>query len=431
MDQKTASPSSPSSPPTTEGIGTPSDQTKKMTARKRWLSLLIGLFVLAGLGFGIQWWVNMRYIQSTNDAYVGGNIIQVTPQISGTVIAIKADDTNYVKKGQTLVELDKADAQVALDQSEAQLAKTVRDVRSFFPRNAQLQAMVNLRQNELKRLQEDLARREKVAQSGAISKEEVQHARDNLKSAEAALKAAEEESAASATQIDRTSVSTHPAVKEAASHVRKAFIHFARTILPAPVAGFIAKRNVQLGQQVSAGTPLMAIVPLDQVWVDANFKEPQLANIRLGQNVTLIADIYGNDIHFHGHVVGFGAGTGAAFALLPAQNATGNWIKIVQRLPVRIALDAKELAEHPLQIGLSMTVDVDTQNQKGPRLNETNALIPNYTTDVFQSIDQQANEKVRSIILANSAPSSKATPSTPSTPATPPLLSPAPSAPKP
>src|SRR5438132_13153911 len=244
-----------------------------------------------------------------------------------------------VTAGRRRVQLDQADAKVALDQADAQLAKTVREVRSLFATSAQLQATVAMRQSDLAKANEDLARRERLASSGAVSGEERQHARDAANSARAALLAAQQELAANRARVDRTTVDNHPDVLNAAAHVRDAYLTYARTALPAPVSGFVAKRAVQLGQRVSPGAPLMAIVPLDQVWIDANFKEPQLTDMRGGQPVTLKADIYGRSVKYHGKVVGFGAGTGSAFALLPAQNATGNWIKIVQRVPVRIALD--------------------------------------------------------------------------------------------
>src|SRR6266481_5439771 len=265
------------------------------TRRWRWLAAALGGFLTLAVFYGLYWAQVLRYHQSTDDAYVGGNVVQITPQISGTVVAIGADDTQFVKAGQALVRLDQADARVALDQAEAQLARTVRDVRNLFATSAQLEL------------------------------------------------AAQQQLAANRARVDGTTLKDHPQVRDAAAAVRNAYLTLARTELPAPVAGFVARRNVQLGQRVSPGTPLMAVVPLDQVWVDANFKEPQLQRMRVGQPVRLTADLYGTRVMFHGSVAGFGAGTGAAFSLLPAQNATGNWIKIVQRVPVRIALDAREV----------------------------------------------------------------------------------------
>ena len=368
--------------------------------RKRWLAAVIGLFVVAGAAYGGWWAISGRYHESTDDAYVSGNVVQITPQISGTVVAIGADDTQFVEASQPLVRLDRADAEVGLDEAEAQLAKTVREVRNLFATSAQLQATVEMRQTDVARAENDLARRERLASSGAISSEERQHARDAVQSARAALVAAQEQLAANRARVDRTTVEDHPEVRNAAAHVREAYLALARTELPAPVSGFVAKRAVQLGQRVSPGTPLMAIVPLNEVWVDANFKESQLANMRVGQPVTLSADVYGGKVDYHGHVAGFGAGTGSAFALLPAQNATGNWIKIVQRIPVRITLDSAELATHPLQVGLSMQAEVDTHERGGARLPQI-AQSTTYATDAFRSEDALANERVKAIIAAN------------------------------
>ena len=384
-----------------------SDETKPaptpvaMMQRKRWLVIVIGAFAAIAIAYASYWAIALRYVQTTDDAYVNGNVVQITPQISGTVIAIGADDTQFVKAGQTLVRLDQADARVALDQADAQLAKTVREVRSLFATSAQLQAAVAMRQSDLARAEEDFARRERLASSGAVSGEERQHARDALNSANAALLAAQQELEANRARVDRTTVESHPDVRNAAARVRDAYLTYSRTTLPAPVSGFVAKRAVQLGQRVAPGASLMAIVPLDQVWVDANFKEPQLAAMRVGQPVTLTADLYGGKIVYHGKVAGFGAGTGSAFALLPAQNATGNWIKIVQRVPVRVVLDAPELAAHPLQIGLSMQVEVDTHQRSGERLPQLAQGTPSYATDVFHSQDELADDRVKTIIAAN------------------------------
>jgi membrane fusion protein (multidrug efflux system) len=371
--------------------------------RKRWLWLSIfgGAFLVIGAAYSLYWASVLRYRQSTDDAYVNGNVVQITPQISGTVVSIGADDTQFVKAGQALVRLDQADAKVALDQSEAQLAKTVREVRNLFATSAQLRAAVELRRSDLAMAQKDLARRERLGNSGAISTEELQHARDSERSAEAALMSAQQQLAGNQARVDGTTLENHPDVRNASAAVRNAYLTYSRTVLPAPVSGFVARRAVQLGQRVGPGAALMSVVPLDQVWVDANFKEPQLANMRVGQPVTLTADLYGGSFRYRGRIAGFGAGTGSAFALLPAQNATGNWIKIVQRVPVRIALDPREMAEHPLQIGLSMKVEVSVRDGSGERLPELVHNAPAYSTDVFHSVDEAADTRVQEIIAAN------------------------------
>jgi membrane fusion protein (multidrug efflux system) len=365
------------------------------------LSLLIGLFLAAGIGYGIYWALVARYAETTDDAYVGGNLVQITPQVSGTVLAIGADDTDYVKAGQTLVELDQADSRVALDQAEAALAHSVRQVRNLMATTGEIAANVALREAELARTRADLARRAPLATSGALPLEELQHARDAVANNQAALEAARQQLAAQRTLVDRTTVETHPDVQSAAARVREAYLAYARTALPAPVSGIVARRSVQVGQRVGPGTPLMAVIPLDQVWVDANFKERQLLNLRAGQAVKLFADIYGSAVEFHGRVAGFGAGTGSAFALLPPQNATGNWIKVVQRVPVRIALDPAELAQHPLQLGLSMEVEVDTHERDGELRPMAARTAPAYQTKAYASLAELADQRVAAVIKAN------------------------------
>ncbi|MGP1677427.1 MAG: HlyD family secretion protein [Burkholderiales bacterium] len=369
--------------------------------RARMLSLLIGLFVAAGVGYAIYWTRIARYVESTDDAYVGGNLVQITPQVSGTVLAIGADDTDYVEAGQTLVELDQADSSIALEQAEAALARSVRQVRNLMATTAQIGANVALRETELARARTDLSRRAPLAAGGALPAEELQHARDALASSRAALDVAERQLAAQKTLVDHTTVENHPEVQSAAARVREAYLAYARTALPAPVSGIVAKRSVQVGQRVGPGTPLMAVIPLDQVWVDANFKERQLPNLRPGQAVKLNADIYGSAVEFHGRVAGFGAGTGSAFALLPPQNATGNWIKVVQRVPVRIALDPAELAQHPLQLGLSMQVEVDTHQREGELRPRTARTAPAYQTKAYASLAELADQRIAAVIKAN------------------------------
>ena len=391
------------------------ENPKAPVPSRRWRLLAgVGAGLLAvALVYGLYWAQVLRYHQRTDDAYVSGNVVQITPQISGTVVAIGADDTQFVKAGQSLVRLDRADAKVALDQSEAQLARTVRDVRNQFATSAQLEAAAEAKQTELNRAQNDLERRARLGASGAVSGEELQHARDAVKGAQADLAAARQQLAANRARIDGTTLQDHPEVRDAAAAVRNAYLTWVRTDLPAPVSGYVARRNVQLGQRVAPGTPLMAVVPLDQVWVDANFKEPQLSRMRVGQPVTLSADLYGSRVVFHGRVAGFGAGTGAAFSLLPAQNATGNWIKIVQRIPVRLALDPRELAAHPLQVGLSMRADIDVHDASGARLPQLASTATPWSTDVFGSSDAQADARVAAIISANEPAAARAATSPP------------------
>jgi membrane fusion protein (multidrug efflux system) len=369
--------------------------------RTAWIAAIAGVFALAGIGYGAYWFLVARYQVYTDDAYVAGNVVQITPQVAGTAIAIGADNTDVVKAGQVLVELDAADALVALEQSEAQLAKTVRQVRNLFATSAQLQANVQMREADLAKARQDVARRERLSASGAVSGEEINHAGDALKAAQAAVDAARQQAAANRALVDRTTVEDHPDVRNAAGRVREAYIAYGRTRIPAPVAGLVAQRSVQLGQRVSPGAPLMAVVPLDQVWVSANFKEPQLAGIRIGQPVKLTADYYGSKVQYDGEVVGMAAGTGSAFALLPAQNATGNWIKIVQRVPLRIAIEPAQLAAHPLRIGLSMQATVDIHDRGGPEVAAVSRTSPAYATPVFDVDKRDVDELIVKIVRAN------------------------------
>lgn len=369
--------------------------------RKKLITGVLGAFALACIGYAVYWATVAQYVEYTDNAYVNGDEVQITPQVAGTVTMIGADDTQFVNAGQVLVQLDQADAEVALQRAESQLARAVRSVRNLYATSAQQQANLQARESDLAKAEQDVARRERLASSGAISKEEVQHARDAVQVAQSALAAARQQVVATSALVDHTTIEKHPEVQSAAAAVKDAWLTNARTALPAPVAGFVAKRSVQLGQRVSPGAPLMAVIPLDKVWVEANFKEPQLAGIRIGQPATLKADVYGSKVEYHGRVTGIGAGTGGAFALLPAQNASGNWIKIVQRVPVRVALDPRELARHPLQIGLSMKAYVDIRDASGQRLPEVAKDDHDYSTNVFQSVTAQADRTVRRIIAEN------------------------------
>jgi membrane fusion protein, multidrug efflux system len=380
--------------------------------RRRGLTLIALAVALGALGWGGWHWFAGRHQENTDNAYVAGNVVQITAQVGGTVVAIQADDTDVVKAGQTLVKLDPADARVALEQAEAALAQSVRDVRSLFANNSTLAAQIKLRQADVARAQADVAkaqddvnRRKPLLASGAVGQEEYNHALAQLTAARSALAAAQSGSqgaqdqlASSQTQTEGTTVAEHPAVQRAAAKVREAHLALQRAELVAPIDGQVAKRGVQLGQRVQAGAPLMALVQLDKLWVDANFKEGQLQSLRIGQPAELQADVYGKKVTFHGTVMGLGAGTGSAFSLLPAQNATGNWIKVVQRVPVRIALDPEELRAHPLRVGLSMEATVDTRVQDGQRLADASAHGPVSSTPVFEAQQRAADAEVQRVL---------------------------------
>ena len=387
-------------------------------ARKKALSGVAAAVVLAGAAYGAYWALVLNHFESTDNAYVQGNVVQLTPQVGGTVVAINADDTDHVKAGQLLVKLDPADAQVALDQAEAQLAQTVREVCTLFANNSTLKAQIALReadlaraQGELVRAQDDVNRRSPLVATGAVGTEEFNHsttqltvAKSGVAAAQSAVLAAREQLTSNQTLTDGVAVDQHPNVLRAAARVREAYLALKRADLVAPVDGFVAKRSVQLGQRIAAGAPLMSVIALNDVWVDANFKESQLKNLRIGQPVELQADVYGKKVEYRGTIEGLGAGTGAAFALLPAQNATGNWIKVVQRVPVRIRLDAKELAEHPLRVGLSMDAKVDVANTDGRMLADGSRASVVNQTKVFDEVNGAADGEVRRIIAANGGP---------------------------
>ena len=388
---------------------------KTHPARKRLLLLATGAFIVLALAYAIWWFLFGSHFESTDDAYVHGNLVQITPQVPGTVVAIEADDTESVKAGQPMVRLDPADTDVALQQAEAKLAQTVRQVRTLYVQNDALAADVDVRQADIERAQADLTRaqsdlkrRQALGRSGGVSGEEILHAETALKTAQsglaqarAALASARARLATNLALTQGTDVAQHPDVREAAAALRNAWLNQSRTVLPAPVSGIVARRNAQVGQRVAPGSVLMNIVPLDQVWVEANFKEGQLRHMRIGQPVTMKADLYGGDVVYHGKVIGLDAGTGSAFALLPAQNATGNWIKVVQRVPVRIALDPEDLKQHPLRIGLSMDVEVDIGKDDGKPLTEVQRAEPVLSTAVFEPAHGDADALIARIIKAN------------------------------
>ncbi|AOB31899.1 hemolysin D [Bordetella sp. H567] len=384
--------------------------------RKRLMLIATGVFLLIAIAYGAWWWLVGSHFESTDDAYVHGNLVQITPQVPGTVVAIEADDTETIQAGAPLVRLDPADTDIALQQAEAKLAQTVRQVRTLFVQNDALAADVAVRkadveraQADLTRARSDLARRQTLAKSGGVSGEEILHAQTTLKSAEsglaqalASLEASKAKLATNQALTHGTSVENHPDVRESEAELRNAWLAQSRTVLPAPVTGMVARRSVQVGQRVAPGNTLMNVVPLDQVWVEANFKEGQLRQMRVGQPVKLTADLYGGSVTYHGKVVGLDAGTGSAFALLPAQNATGNWIKVVQRVPVRIALDPQELQAHPLRIGLSMDVEVDLSKQEGPAVTQqVQRAEPALATRAFDPDHQQVDAMIQKIVQAN------------------------------
>jgi membrane fusion protein (multidrug efflux system) len=344
------------------------DVPRRNGARRRALVVLILLFALIGAAWTAWWRYAGQHQESTDNAYVAAHVVQVTPQTAGTIAAIGAEDTDFVRAGQLLIRLDTADARIALEQAEADLAQAVRAARLMYASSGALAAAVTQREAELAKTEEDLKRRENLAGRGAITRESLEHSRSEVLGARAQLAQAREQLAANQVLTDGIEIAAQPGVRRAAARLRETHVALARMEIRAPVSGHIARRAVQVGQRVAAGAPLMAIVALDEVWVDANFKEAQLEHMRIGQPATLTADLYGRGIEFRGRVAGLAAGTGSAFALLPPQNASGNWVKVAQRVPVRIALDPAQLKANPLQLGLSMRVKVDISDAGGERL---------------------------------------------------------------
>ncbi len=397
--------------------------------RRRVLLILAILFATIAAGIGAYWYGYGRWRVTTDNAYVGGNIVQITPQVAGTVVSVLADDTDLVEQGQPLVRLDDADAQVQLQLAEANLADAVRAVRGLYANDSQSRAVVAQRDADLDRARfeteraetaarqarDEYTRREALFQKRFISSESLQIARTTLdaaiaqrdaaqaavEQARAAVRQAREQHTGAEVLVDNTSVETHPRVVAAAAKVKEAYLAFARTTIVAPVRGYVAKRSVQVGARIAPGAALMAIIPLNDLWVDANFKESELEHVRIGQPVELTADLYGGDVTYTGRVTGLAAGAGSAFALLPPQNATGNWIKIVQRVPVRIALDPEALARHPLRVGLSMWATVDTRQREGAMLATEPNRQERYATPVFAAQAGEADALIARIIAAN------------------------------
>jgi membrane fusion protein (multidrug efflux system) len=380
-----------------------STETTKPNYKKR-KAVLAGitlLFIAAGAAYAVYYKTVLSKVQETDNAYVGGNLVNLSSQVTGNVTEIGADETQMVQAGAPVIKLDAADADIALAQADAKLGAAVRQQRQRYADVAQYDATVALRKLQLKNAEDDLARRKPLAADHTISGEEVEHARQAVDNARAAIAVALRQEEAARAGVAGVSVALHPAVQAAKADYVQAWLASRRNTILAPVSGYVAKRSVQIGARATPGTSLMSIVPLDQLWVDANFKESELRNIRVGQPAKVEADMYGSKVEFHGKVVGLSAGTGSAFSLLPAQNASGNWIKVVQRLPVRIALDPKELKQHPLRIGLSTTVSVDISKTDGPVLGAAMPQAPVYTTQALAQPLQQAGTAADAIIAHN------------------------------
>jgi membrane fusion protein (multidrug efflux system) len=369
--------------------------------RRRLLTLIAAILIVIGAFWGLYWLLVLSKRERTDDAYVNGNKVIISAQVPGTVIAVLTDDTQLVHAGQVLVRLDPVDAQISLARSASALAQTVRQVRQQKATARQSDAVVATRKIELERALIDLKKREPLVAESAIAPEEVRHARESVELAKSALTEAIRQASASHALVDGDRVEDNPAVLQSKAAFRDAWIAARRNAVVAPVSGYVAERSVQLGQHIQAGESLMTVIPLNSLWVDANFKEVQLRNLHLGQPAEVRSDLYGGSFIYHGHVAGMSAGTGAAFALLPAQNASGNWIKVVQRVPVRIQIDDGDLAKSPLRIGLSATVTVDTTSRNGPVLAGQSSDRPVGDTQVYVQDLAKANAEADEVVKHN------------------------------
>jgi membrane fusion protein (multidrug efflux system) len=394
----------------TPPAATPSDPQVSSAAlppdnhtRNKWLLRLTGLIILIGLVWLILYLVYFQYYESTDDAYSNGNMINLNSAVAGSVVAIFADDTDLVEEGQLLVQLDKTAYLIKYEQSLAALSATVLQVRQLYENVKASRATFENRTVALARARYDYDNRAKLVDSQAIAKEDFVHSKDDVALAKTAQKEAEAKYLEAVAAAGNTPLEEHPLLKESKSAVRVAFYNLKHTSIFAPNAGYIAQRLVNVGQWVNPGTPMMAIIPTDYVWVDANFKETQLTNMRVGQPAEVYFDMYGSKIVYKGKVLGIASGSGSVFSLIPPQNATGNWIKIVQRLPVRISLDPETVKKYPVRLGISAEVSVDISNQDLPMLVQKPSTNPIATTDVFDIDMQEVNKIIDQIIQANSA----------------------------
>jgi membrane fusion protein, multidrug efflux system len=381
---------------------------KNPAKRRKTLLILLLVFVLIGVIWIVLWTLVFSRRETTDNAYVGGNQVAISAQVPGTVVAILADDTQHVDAGQILVKLDSTDADVRLSQTRSALAQAVRQVRQQTDSASSSDAMVAARQVDLTKAQADLKRRLPLIAEQAEAPENIQHLRDGVDQARAALTSAQAQASAEHASIEGTDIANNPAVLQARANFRAAWFAAQRNAIYAPVSGYVAQRSVQLGNSVQAGQQLMTVLPLHDLWIDANFKESQLRHIRIGQPVKVEADIYGGSVKYQGKVIGLGAGTGSVFSLLPAQNATGNWIKVVQRVPVRVALDNQELDKHPLRIGLSSDVTVDISDDRGAVLAPQTAHPPVAETMVYDQMASKADAEADQVIRANLSSSDNA-----------------------
>jgi membrane fusion protein, multidrug efflux system len=379
-------------------VPTQESPPKNQSHRNKAIFITAMIFVVIGMACFIYWLVWARFHQYTDDAYVDGNNVITTPQVGGIVESFSTLNGDFVPQGMVLVELDKTDARISLGKAIADLRYAVRDVRQMFEKAKHYAAMIEVKKAEFIKAARDYEHRVNLIDEGGVSLENFEHAIATLEASFSDLIATEYQYTAAAALVENSTVETHPLVEQMKNEVRDAYVFLRRCTIRAPATGLIAQRTVQVGETVAAGQPLMAVVPLDQMWVTANYKEVQLAKMRIGQPVKVTSDIYGSRVVFHGKIAGIGGGTGSVFSVLPPQNATGNWIKIVQRVPVRITLDQEQIKQHPLRLGLSMETTVDIHDTTCPFVPEIRSQEPLFSTDVFATQEEGANALITQVI---------------------------------
>ena len=381
---------------------TQNSSNNKSQQRKKGLSIFILLLLLIAIGSAAYWFFFIKGFEETEDAYVSGNQVMVSAQVAGNISKINVDNMDPVQAGDVLLELDDTNAKLSFEQAKSNLANAVRQVSQLNYTVKQLKSAVRANEITLAQAQGNLNRRVQLVKDGAIDKESFQHAKEAVELAKANLATSQNQLGANQALLLDGPLSEQPQIQSAVSNLKQAWFNLERTKIRSPIKGYVARRNAQVGQAVSVGGALMAVVTTDQMWLDANFKETQLTHMRIGQPVKIHFDLYGKDKTFDGKVVGIEMGTGSAFSLLPTQNATGNWIKVVQRVPVRIQLDPQQLIENPLRIGLSATVKVNVTDSQGETLRNQAPSTTLYSTNVLQYDESAVNNLIESIIRDNS-----------------------------
>ena len=385
---------------------TEKNNVDKKQARIKAMGWFTFSLIVVSLLCALYWFFFMKGVEETDDAYAGGNQIAISPQVPGAIAQINVGDMDYVHQGDVLIILNDKDRKLALVEAENQLANAVRNIQKLRYSIKELQAAKEAKAITVVQAKEDYQRRLQLAKTKSVTKEILEHTKDAYKAAQASFNVTKNQLDATIALLGQASisdaqVSEQPSVKSAIAGVRLAWLNLQRTKILSPVDGYIAKRNAQVGENVGVGRPIMAVIPANQMWVDANFKETQLKDMRVGQKAKIIFDFYGDDIVFEGTVDGIEMGTGSAFSLLPTQNATGNWIKVVQRVPVRISLDPKQLQEHPLRLGLSALVNVDVSDTKGSTLRQEKRTAPLYKTNVLNYNESSLDQTIQKIIQHN------------------------------